>query len=122
MRYSASAHAEADADLLRHPRPAGPAAVVGLRADEAGAPQPPLLLAPGRDAPLPGAEEPGGARPGEGDDDGAGPAVAHGVRHHRQGPHGVAGLAGPVVGAAPAGVGGPAAAALRRMRHEGGAA
>src|SRR5581483_6670589 len=97
---------EADADVVRHPRPAGPAAVVGLRADQAGPPQPPLLLAPGRDPPLSGAQEPRGARPGPGRHHGARPAAADGVRHHRQGPQGAAGLAGPAVGAAPAGVGG----------------
>src|SRR5687767_6091145 len=121
MRYRARC-AEADRHLLRHPRVAGPAAVVGVRVDEAGPAQPPLLLAPGRDPHLPGAEESGGARPREGDHLGAGPPVADRVRHHGQGAQGAAGLDGRAVGAAPAGVGSAAADLLRRARLQSGTA
>src|SRR5688500_2712283 len=104
MQYPASG-ADAHGALLRHPLAARPAALVGLRADQTGAPEPPLLLAPGRDPHLPGAEEPGRAGPREGDHVVERPAVPHRLRHHRQGPPGAAVVARRTVRTAATGVG-----------------
>ena len=109
----------ADDHLARHPRPARPQAVDHVRAREAGAAQPRVVLAPRRTQALRRAEAPRRRRPGDRDEQHTGnrPRTVYAIT--AAGPAGAASVARRASRAAVARVRGDGQGVLRRRGHPG---